>query len=148
MAAVVIGPSEGLPDVADLADALSDALNKTITARVSLVVEEPLVATARRVLGLVACGDDDADDAAAPETGAITAPDAPCLRSPTTVSPGPTDIATQLAAAIVRPPAITATVIRQLRRDRLDVLFEIRCHARSEGAAESGKEDWKESCDR
>lgn len=45
--AVVIGPSDGLADVADLADAISDELDRTITVRVSLVVEEQLVATGR-----------------------------------------------------------------------------------------------------
>lgn len=43
--AVVIGPSEGLPDVAELADELSSALEKQITVRISLIVEEQLVAT-------------------------------------------------------------------------------------------------------
>lgn len=45
--AVVIGPSDGLPDIAELADALTEALGKPITARVSHVVEEQLVATGR-----------------------------------------------------------------------------------------------------
>lgn len=40
----MVGPSEGLPDIAELADQLSDELDDTITARVSLVVEEQLIA--------------------------------------------------------------------------------------------------------
>ncbi|MFK8026281.1 MAG: DUF389 domain-containing protein [Ilumatobacter sp.] len=48
LVAVVIGPSEGLPDVADLADALSDEFDTTITVTVSLVVEETLTATGSR----------------------------------------------------------------------------------------------------
>jgi hypothetical protein len=45
VSAIVIGPSEGLPDVTGLADDLSDKLGKPITANVSLVVEERLTAT-------------------------------------------------------------------------------------------------------
>lgn len=40
--ALVVGPSTGLPDVAALADLLSEELDKTMTVNVSLVVEERL----------------------------------------------------------------------------------------------------------
>lgn len=43
--AVVIGPSEGLPDISTLADDLTEVLNESITINVSLVVEERLTAT-------------------------------------------------------------------------------------------------------
>jgi uncharacterized hydrophobic protein (TIGR00271 family) len=43
--AVVIGPSDGLPELDTLANALTDELDKTITVNVSLVVEERLTAT-------------------------------------------------------------------------------------------------------
>jgi len=43
MAIIVLGPSEGLPDIADLADQLSNEPDDTITAWVSLVVEEQLI---------------------------------------------------------------------------------------------------------
>lgn len=43
--AVVVGPSDGLPDVDTLADRLGDELDRTITVNVSLVVEERLTAT-------------------------------------------------------------------------------------------------------
>lgn len=43
--AVVIGPSDGLPDVSILADSLSEELDEVITVDVSLVVEERLTAT-------------------------------------------------------------------------------------------------------
>ncbi|MEM8924864.1 MAG: DUF389 domain-containing protein [Actinomycetota bacterium] len=42
---IVVGPSEGLPAVDDLADRLSDQLDKPVTVEVSLVVEERLTAT-------------------------------------------------------------------------------------------------------
>ncbi|MEM9653986.1 MAG: DUF389 domain-containing protein [Actinomycetota bacterium] len=42
---VVVGPADGLPEVVDLADELSAVLDKSVTARVSLVVEETLIAT-------------------------------------------------------------------------------------------------------
>lgn len=45
VSAIVVGPSEGLPDIAELAERLSDELDGTIMARISLVVEEQLVAT-------------------------------------------------------------------------------------------------------
>ena len=45
VSAIVIGPSVGLPDVAELAEQLSDELDDTITVRASLVVEEQLIAT-------------------------------------------------------------------------------------------------------
>ncbi len=43
--AVVVGPSNGLPAVADLADSLADALNREIDVDVRLIVEERLTAT-------------------------------------------------------------------------------------------------------
>ena len=48
VSALVIGPSEGLPDIADLADQLSKELDDTITARVSLLVEEQLVSVGKK----------------------------------------------------------------------------------------------------
>lgn len=48
VSALVVGPSEGLPDIADLADQLSNELDDTITARVSLVVEEQLIAVGEK----------------------------------------------------------------------------------------------------
>ncbi len=45
VSAIVIGPSVGLPDVAELAEQLSDELDDTITVRASVVVEEQLIAT-------------------------------------------------------------------------------------------------------
>ena len=45
VSAVIIGPSEGLPDVGTLADRLTDQLDQTVTVDVSVVVEERLTAT-------------------------------------------------------------------------------------------------------
>lgn len=44
---VLVGPSQGLQDLGDLAARLSDELDKTITVNVSLVVEERLSATSQ-----------------------------------------------------------------------------------------------------
>ncbi len=43
--AVIVGPSEGLPDVSIVADVLADKLDQSITVNVSLIVEERLTAS-------------------------------------------------------------------------------------------------------